>query len=114
MIAQVVARDPDADAAFSNVVTWHSARVTMIDLAGQDGRSTTEMLLQMHSTSPAMAEKYQRSRLQIPMAMVHDLCRKSRASWAPDQCPKLLHALDLAEAEPNQSEAGDEDSLESF
>jgi hypothetical protein len=61
--------------AFADIVTWHSARVTMIDMAGKAGRSATEMLLQMHSKSPAMVEKYQRSRLAIPIAMIRELCQ---------------------------------------
>ena len=68
---------------FATVFTWHSCRVTMIDLAGQAGRSTTEMILQMHSKSPAMAEKYQRQRLAIPLAMVRELCDLHKTEQPP-------------------------------
>jgi hypothetical protein len=36
------------------------------------------MLLQMHSSSPATVEKYQRSRLEIPVKMVRDLVEDLR------------------------------------
>ena len=107
-IEHAVLMDPAVDQAFASQATWHSARVTMIDLAGLDGRSSTEMLLQLHSTSPAMAEKYQRSRLQIPINMVHDLCKKARTAWAPSACGPLAEALDQAEAgEPEVTSPAD-------
>ena len=66
----------NADAPRS--LSWHSARCTMISWAGQAGRSPTEMLLQMHSRSPAMVEKYQRQRMAIPCRMVAELVQDLR------------------------------------
>ena len=71
-----------------SAITWHSARCAVITWAGAAGRSATEMILQMHSRDPKMAEKYQRDRLTIPIRMVAELCadlshgraRESRAA----------------------------------
>jgi hypothetical protein len=55
-------------------ITWHSARCTVPSWAGEAGRSSVEILMQMHSSSPEMAAKYQRSRGTIASRMVTELC----------------------------------------
>ena len=55
-------------------ITWHSARCTVPSWAGEAGRSTTGMCLQMHSVDTRMAVKYQRQKLGVPLKMVTELC----------------------------------------
>ena len=73
-------------------LTWHSHRVTMIDLAARDRRSDNEILLQMHSKDPAMVQKYTRARGEIPAAMVFDLCQSYGAKHVIQQTPSIDHA----------------------
>ena len=59
-------------------LTWHSARVTLIDFGAKNNASAQALLLQMRSTSPEMVEKYKRSRLAIPVSMINSLASEFR------------------------------------
>ena len=85
-------------------LTWHSHRVTMIDLAARERRSDNEILLQMHSKDPAMVQKYTRSRGEIPAAMVFDLCQTYGAKNVVQQ-PSPSPSPDGPEAASNDEVA---------
>ena len=64
--------------------TWHSARCTVPSWAGEAGRSSVEILMQMHSSSPDMAAKYQRERGTIASRMVTELCADLQRRYKKD------------------------------
>ena len=71
------ARDSDewrACARSINLITCHSARVTMLDAAVHAGRSTEEIGLQANWKDPGpMVLKYTRNRSSVPARMIHQL-----------------------------------------
>ena len=98
-------------------VTWHSARCTVITWAGAAGRSATEMILQMRSKDPKMAEKYQRDRLTIPIRMVAELCadlshgtaRETRAARRTRTAASLPVVPSSSSGSSSSSSAGSSD-----
>ena len=88
----------------TDTLTWHSHRVTMIDLAARDKRTDNEILLQMHSHDPRMVEKYTRTRGEIPASMVFDLCKSFGAKHVIQAAPSPAESSSPSPAAPDEIE----------
>ena len=65
-------------------LTWHSARVTLLDMAVHQGRSTEEIGLEVNWKNPGpLVLKYNRSRSTVPATMIKELLSEFRISFSP-------------------------------
>ena len=65
-------------------LSWHSARVTLLNAAVHAKKSSEAIALQANWTAPgAMVLKYTRDKRSIPLEMVNELVAELKGSWIP-------------------------------
>ena len=65
-------------------LTWHSARVTLLNAAVHGKKSSEAIALQANWTAPgAMVLKYTRDRRTVPLEMVNELVAELKGDWVP-------------------------------
>ena len=78
-------------------LTWHSARVTMLDLAVHCDRSVQEIGVQANWKNPGpLVLKYTRSRSKLPAKMIRDMVQEVSREFVPS-CAKTDDTIEDAE-----------------
>jgi len=69
-------------------VTWHSFRVTLLNLALHKGKHSEAIALQANWSEPGpLVQKYARNRREVPLKMVNELVKELRSEWVPSGDP---------------------------